>query len=180
LENARLLKEFQKQKDNQDNELKEISEAEHKIKVEKFLKAEGKLVTSSLSSPPSSSSTSSSTASASSSVRSSKSNDSDATSSTASVSNMQGDLSKKLPSFWVPSLVPESKTKEKLKKPVTTIYCPMSNKPISMKDLVEVKFKFLEDKDDKRALIAKRDRYVCALTNDVLNNYVPCCVLRTS
>ena len=67
-----------------------------------------------------------------------------------------------------------------MKKPDTTIRCPMSDNPLSMKDLTDVKFKLLEDKDDKRALIAKSDRYVCPVTNDVLNNSVPCVVLRTS
>lgn len=50
-----------------------------------------------------------------------------------------------------------------------------------MKDLTEVKFKFLvEDKDDKRALISKQNRYVCAVSDDVLGNNVPCVVLKTS
>ncbi len=56
----------------------------------------------------------------------------------------------------------------------------MSNQPISMKDLIEVKFKLLEDKDDKRALITKQNRYVCEVTNDILGNHIPCCVLKTS
>ncbi len=57
----------------------------------------------------------------------------------------------------------------------------MSNKPISMKDLVDVKFKLFEEKDEpKKSLVAKTDRYVCALTNDILNNSVPCVVLKTS
>lgn len=62
----------------------------------------------------------------------------------------------------------------------TTIYCPFSNKPIGMKDLIEVKFKLLEDKDDTRSFITKENRYVCAVSNDVLGNNVPCVVLRTS
>ena len=50
-----------------------------------------------------------------------------------------------------------------------------------MKDLTEVKFKLLvEDKDDKRALISKQNRYVCAVSDDVLGNNVPCVVLKTS
>jgi nitric oxide synthase-interacting protein len=56
----------------------------------------------------------------------------------------------------------------------------MSNKPIGMKDLIDIKFKLLEDKDDKRSLITKSDRYVCPVTNDIINNFVPACVLRTS
>lgn len=57
----------------------------------------------------------------------------------------------------------------------------MSNKQISMKDLIEVKFKLLEDKDnEKKSLISRTERYVCAVTNDVLGNSIPCVVLRTS
>ena len=56
----------------------------------------------------------------------------------------------------------------------------MSNQPLAMKDLLDIKFKLLEDKEDKRALIAKSHRYVCPVTNDALSNSVPCVVLRTS
>ena len=58
----------------------------------------------------------------------------------------------------------------------------MSSKPISMKDLTEVKFKLIDEKlkTDKGAFITTRDRYVCAVSNDVLNNSVPCVVLKTS
>ena len=118
---------------------------------------------------------------------------------------MKGDLSKKLPSFWIPELVPSSKTKSKIEKPVNSsrllfiywfflvlylrwylkdnkIYCPMSKNPISMKDLIEVKFKRLAESEslDRKSLIARTERYVCAVTNDVLGNSVQCVVLRTS
>lgn len=172
LENARLLKEYQKQLELSEKDSKELGDAEYKDKVQKFLKSEGKVVSASKSSTSSTPSTSSSVSST---PGSSKSKEEE-----SSVSNMKGEAGKKLPSFWVPSLVPESKIKAKPKKPDTTIYCPMSNKPISMKDLIGVKFKLLEDKEDKRALIAKQERYVCPVTNDVLGNSVPCCVLRTS
>ena len=56
----------------------------------------------------------------------------------------------------------------------------MSSKPIGMKDLIDVKFKLIEDKDDKRSLITRENRYVCEISNDVLGNSVPSCVLRTS
>jgi nitric oxide synthase-interacting protein len=179
VENARLLKEFQRQKEQNEKDSKEVGEAEYKQKVDKFLKAEGKLVQSGASLSLSASSTPS-TSSAS--VRSSATPGSSDKSSeaSASVSNMNGELRNKLPSFWIPSLVPESKLKTQMKKPDTVICCPMSGRPISMKDLTDVKFKLLVDKDDKRSLIAKTDRYVCAVTNDTLNNAVPCCVLRTS
>ena len=50
MENAKLMKQFEKQKDNKKKELHELAEIEQKEKIEKFLKSEGKLVTSSLSS----------------------------------------------------------------------------------------------------------------------------------
>jgi nitric oxide synthase-interacting protein len=56
----------------------------------------------------------------------------------------------------------------------------MSDKPISLKELIEVKFKLLEDSEDKRSMIVKSDRYVCAVSGDVLNNSVPSVVLKTS
>ena len=57
----------------------------------------------------------------------------------------------------------------------------MSNKPISMKDLIDVKFKIFDDKDNPaKSLIARKERYVCAISDDIINNSVPCVVLRTS
>jgi nitric oxide synthase-interacting protein len=57
----------------------------------------------------------------------------------------------------------------------------MSNTPISMKDLIDVKFKFMKDKEtEDKALIAKTERYVCAVSNDILGNSIQSVVLRTS
>jgi len=102
LENARALKLYQKHNENKDNDLKELAEIEQKERLEKFLKSEGKLVSSSVNS--------SNTATTSKSSNDSKQK---------SVSNMTGDLSKKLPSFWIPSLCPESNTQAPVKKPVS-------------------------------------------------------------
>ena len=87
-----------------------------------------------------------------------------------------------LPSFWIPALTPQAE-KTKLTKPDKTVYCPMTGKPLRMKDLIEVKFKEIRDEDDakpgkKRSLISKDERYVCAVTNDVLSNSTPVAVLR--
>lgn len=57
----------------------------------------------------------------------------------------------------------------------------MSKNPIAMKDLIEVKFKLLSDSEnDKKSLIARTERYVCAVSNDVLSNSIQTVVLRTS
>lgn len=84
---------------------------------------------------------------------------------------------KQLPSFWVPSKTPTAE-KSKVEKPDGTIYCPVSGKPLKAKDLVDVKFTPIKDSTDKKALIAKENRYMCAVTHDVLNNSVPCAVLK--
>ena len=102
LENSRALKLYQKYNDNKDNDLKELAEIERKERLEKFLKSEGKLVSSSVNS--------------SNTATTSKSSDENKQ---KSVSNMTGDLSKKLPSFWIPSLCPQSDTQAPIKKPVS-------------------------------------------------------------
>jgi nitric oxide synthase-interacting protein len=57
----------------------------------------------------------------------------------------------------------------------------MSKNPIAMKDLIEVKFKLLSDSEnDKKSLITRTERYVCAVSNDVLSNSIQTVVLRTS
>ncbi|CAF1048945.1 unnamed protein product [Rotaria sordida] len=101
-------------------------------------------------------------------------------SSSSNLSNMAGNQATQLPSFWIPSLTPAAK-KAELKKPDQHVYCPISGKPITMKDLLDVKFKLANNVDPKkRPLVAVRDRYVCAVTGDLLGNSVPCAVLRTS
>lgn len=65
-----------------------------------------------------------------------------------------------------------------MEKPDGTIPHPITGKPFKMKELVDVKFTLIHDPNDKKSLIAKEDRYKCAVTHDVLNNSVPCAVLR--
>jgi nitric oxide synthase-interacting protein len=108
-ENARLLKEYERQKNDRNKELKELAEIEQKEKLEKFLKSEGKLVSSALKE----------TSLASSSSTSEKATRGGATAAVKSVSNMQNS---KLPSFWIPSLSPRSDAKPLLKKPVGLLF----------------------------------------------------------
>lgn len=101
------------------------------------------------------------------------------TSAENSISNMKNGKNKELPSFWIPTMTPAAEA-TKVEKPDEKVRCPMSNKPIRLKDLIDVKFTPIKDRDSKTALISKQARYVCAVTNDVLNNSVPCAVLKTS
>ncbi|XP_055854327.1 nitric oxide synthase-interacting protein homolog [Episyrphus balteatus] len=98
------------------------------------------------------------------------------TSSSSSISNMSNGNERKLPSFWIPSQCPNAGL-AKAKKPDPTIYCPVSMQPLKAKDLINVKFTLIDEKD-KKALVAKENRYMCPVTRDVLSNAVPCAVLR--
>ena len=87
---------------------------------------------------------------------------------------------KNLPSFWIPSLTPQA-SKTKVEKPDKTIYCPNSGKPLKMKDLIDVKFSLIKpDDNEKKSLIAREERYKCAVTHDVLNNATPAAVIKTT
>jgi len=70
--------------------------------------------------------------------------------------NVKDDKKPLLPSFWVPAMTPQA-SKTKVEKPDKTIYCPMSGKPLKMKDLIDVKFHLIkpDDKDAKKSLIAR-------------------------
>ena len=96
-----------------------------------------------------------------------------------SLSNMTGNKAKQLPAFWVPSQTPDA-SKAKLSKPDKTIYCPISGKVLKIKDLIDVKFTPAYDPDNKKSLVAKEIRYVCAVTKDVLTNSQQLVVLKTT
>lgn len=87
--------------------------------------------------------------------------------------------SKNLPSFWIPSLTPEAKP-TLLKKPSKTVLCPMSGRPIKMNELIPVHFTPLDPSLERVKLLSRQERYVCAVTRDVLGNSVPCAVLGPS
>ncbi|XP_059473722.1 nitric oxide synthase-interacting protein homolog isoform X2 [Neocloeon triangulifer] len=137
-EYSRKLKEYERQKKKEQSEVDALAEAEKQSKLNKFLKTEKNIVTEPVKafiSGPSSSKES-------------------------TVSNMRAGKDKQLPSFWVPSMTPESKTSV-ASKPDKTIYCPITGSPL-------------------KSLIAKTERYKCPVTGDVLSNSIPCAVIRTT
>lgn len=148
-EYAKKLKEYERQRQAEMNEANEANALEEQKKLIKFINTEKNVIT-----PTAGPSTSS-----------------------MSISNMANGRDKQLPSFWVPSQSPAAK-KSKVEKPDPIIYCPMSQKPIKAKDLIDVKFTMVQDPDDKKSLIVKENRYMCAVTHDILSNSVPCAVLR--
>ncbi|XP_049784748.1 nitric oxide synthase-interacting protein homolog [Schistocerca cancellata] len=156
-EYSRKLKEYEKQKKKEETELAEIAAAEKDSKLNSFIKTEKNIVSTPVTAFKSDT----------------RNNDK------PSVSNMTEGRDKHLPSFWIPSKTPEAK-ETTLKKPDKTIYCPISGKPLRVKDLINVKFKEVNDPDDKKPLVVKKSRYMCAVTHDVLSNSVPCAVIRTT
>ncbi|KAK6739596.1 hypothetical protein RB195_008225 [Necator americanus] len=96
------------------------------------------------------------------------------------ISNMKGERSKELPSFWIPELNPTASA-SKVEKPSQKVLCPLSGKPLKLKDLMEVKFTPIPKDDDKTSTIAsKAVRYMCAVTHDALTNTTRCAYLKKS
>ncbi|XP_048376933.1 nitric oxide synthase-interacting protein [Stegostoma tigrinum] len=155
---AKKIKAYEKQKNIKKTELAELAKAEKETKVKAFLEKESTIVSKPLN------------------PFSSKEGEAQAGSSTEAI---QPENEKHLPSFWIPSLTPEAKVSA-MRKPDKTIYCPMSGKPLKMKDLIPVNFLPVDSKLDRVQLITRQERYVCAVTRDVLGNSVPCAVLRPS
>lgn len=149
---VKRMKEYEKQQKRDQQELAELAKAEEESKAQKFMEMEKSIV-----SKPSTSSAEDST----------------------SILNTSNGKEKTLPSFWIPSLTPAAE-KIKMKKPGKSVLCPMSGKPLKAKDLIPIQFTEINDPDEKKALISRKDRYMCAVTHDVLGNSVPTAVLRTS
>uniref|UniRef100_A0A0K0DJS4 Nitric oxide synthase-interacting protein homolog n=1 Tax=Angiostrongylus cantonensis TaxID=6313 RepID=A0A0K0DJS4_ANGCA len=91
------------------------------------------------------------------------------------ISNMRGERSKQLPSFWIPELNPTADA-TKLEKPSQKVLCPLSGKPLKLKDLMDVKFTPIP-KDDDKSLIVAQTRYMCAVTHDALTNATRKCIV---
>lgn len=149
-EYEKKMKEYEKQKDGEVEELKDIAAAEKEQMKQRFEETEKSIVTKRLG---------------------------QSSSKSAGISNMIGERKRELPSFWLPSCGPQAK-KSRVEKPDKIVYCPISRKPIKMKDLLDVKWIVARDPDDKRSLISREERYQCAVTGDVLNNATPCVVLK--
>ncbi|XP_050301613.1 nitric oxide synthase-interacting protein homolog [Anthonomus grandis grandis] len=150
-EYSKQLKQYEKMKKKEDEEINNKKTSELEKKVESFLKNENNIVSKPLDGFKSEPSTS-------------------------SISNMANGKEKVLPSFWVPGQTAQVE-KSKLQKPDPTIYCPVSGKPLKVKDLVDVKFTAVKD-DSKKSIHTQENRYMCAVTHDILSNSIPCAVLR--
>lgn len=164
---AKKMKAYEKQKKAQKSNSQLESKSQEREKMEKFKTRENSIVSKPINPFTSGQTTD---------VEASRTERSSAESSTAGPS---ASSSQSLPSFWIPSLTPEAKP-AMLKKPSKAVLCPMSGKPIKMNELITVRFTPLDSSLDRVALLTRQDRYVCAVTRDVLGNSVPCAVLRPS
>jgi nitric oxide synthase-interacting protein len=150
-ENSHKLKEYERLKKKEADVNFKKAVAETSKKVDQFLKGENSIVSKSSGGKQEAAS---------------------------SISNMSTGHDKELPSFWIPSKTPTVE-RNHFQKPVNIIPCPVSGKPLKVKDLIDVKFKpYIDQQDNKKALITKENRYVCAVTHDILSNSVPCAVLK--
>lgn len=176
---AKKTRAYEKQLKAEGEELKTLSRAAKESRVQNFLKKEGSIVTKPLNPFKTDSSSSGPSCSSSSSAGSSGYSSAPSTPSSSSDGGSSELKEKQLPSFWIPSLTPEAKPSA-VKKPVKTVFCPMSGRPLRLKDLTPVRFTRLDPSLSRVSLITRQDRYVCAVTRDVLGNAVPCAVLRPS
>ncbi|CCD71554.1 Nitric oxide synthase-interacting protein homolog [Caenorhabditis elegans] len=90
------------------------------------------------------------------------------------MSNMKGDKSTSLPSFWIPELNPTA-VATKLEKPSSKVLCPVSGKPIKLKELLEVKFTPMPGTET-----AAHRKFLCPVTRDELTNTTRCAYLKKS
>ncbi|XP_023682033.1 nitric oxide synthase-interacting protein [Paramormyrops kingsleyae] len=167
---AKKMKAYEKQKKAQKNENLLESQSEERERAEKFKTRENSIVSKPINPFTGGQSKDSG-------VQSGPSGSTNGPSNSAA---SDGSSTKSaLPSFWIPSLTPEAKP-TMLKKPVKTVLCPMSGRPLKMNELIPVKFTPMDPSLDRVALLTRQDRYVCAVTKDMLGNSVPCAVLRPS
>ncbi|KAG5888238.1 hypothetical protein JTB14_014482 [Gonioctena quinquepunctata] len=76
-----------------------------------------------------------------------------------SISNMAAGEDKVLPSFWIPSMTPSAE-KSILEKPDPIIHCPISQKLLKVKDLIDVKFTPVNDPYEKKSIHTRENRYM--------------------
>jgi len=56
----------------------------------------------------------------------------------------------------------------------------MSGKPLKLRNFIEIKWTLVNDPSDKKSLAVRENRYMCAVTHDILSNAVSAAVIRTT
>ncbi|KAM4531531.1 nitric oxide synthase-interacting protein isoform 1-T4 [Odontesthes bonariensis] len=164
---AKKMKTYEKQKKAQKSSMQVESKSEERQRVERFKSSENSIVSKPINPFTSGQNKDGET-------RRSQSSSGEASTAASAATSSQS-----LPSFWIPSLTPEAKP-TLIKKPSKAVLCPMSGRPIKMNELITVCFTPIDPSLQRVALLNRQERYVCAVTRDVLGNSVPCSVLRPS
>jgi len=81
----------------------------------------------------------------------------------------QKKASERLPSFWVPSLTPDSKP-DLMKRPSKECCCPEDKYPLRMKDLIKVQFQVIKGMDIKDPNKIQNARYECPVCQKTFTN----------
>ncbi|XP_046910133.2 nitric oxide synthase-interacting protein [Dermatophagoides farinae] len=147
----RNIKRYEKEKQKDEQRLKESMEKDDETKTKKFSDHETMKVLSG-----------------------NNDDEQQQASTSSSISNMNNGNDKQLPSFWIPNLTPS--TEDRTKKPDTIVRCPMSGKALKSNRLIEVKFTPV----DPKCINPYRATYKCAVSGDILTNSSRCVVLKTS
>lgn len=56
-----------------------------------------------------------------------------------------------------------------------TVRCPVSGRPLKIKELLPVQFTKVDDEEDN----SKKMRYMCPITHDIITNTTRCAYLKT-
>lgn len=183
-ENARKLKEWEKQCKKEEEEAEREKHLDEELKLKKFREVEGTPAhpgirrdvdgdwpTTSAGATPSGSKTNKRKIldSDRSNVKRLKEDD---------ISNVAGEKAKEYPSFWIPQLNPTVEVK--IEKPEQRVFCPLSGKPLKIKELMPVKFTVMPDDNGNKSLMSRKVRYMCPVTHDALTNTTRCAYLKTS
>uniref|UniRef100_A0A5S6QUF2 Nitric oxide synthase-interacting protein homolog n=1 Tax=Trichuris muris TaxID=70415 RepID=A0A5S6QUF2_TRIMR len=101
------------------------------------------------------------------------------TSSSSAIFKANDSANTDVKNFWVPSLSGSVVEATAPQPPEDKVFCPITGKPLRLKDLLHIKFK-VANSVSQSELASGKNVYVCALTGDILTNATPCVVLKTS
>ncbi|KAF8777799.1 Nitric oxide synthase-interacting protein like [Argiope bruennichi] len=154
---AKQMREYEKQKKRHEKEMAELAKAEERSREQKFIKMESSIMSGQKGGG--------------------RRRVFDFFGSTSKVQIHQR---KRNMSLVSDTSLTQAEAQKRKKPPGKAVLCPMSGKPLKIKDLVPVKFTEVKTPHERKSLMSRNVRYTCAVTHDVLGNSVPVAVLRTS
>eukprot|EP01147_Barroeca_monosierra_P000797 gene797-4085_t len=94
------------------------------------------------------------------------------------IKTAKGEVDPQHPAFWVPAATPDAKSST-VAKPDMKTRCPVTNKPLKLKDLIPVTFTRVNP-DSKVPIVAQSDRYMCPVTQTSFKGNIELAALRPS